>query len=609
MPKAAYSGFVLGMLLAGIVSLSLLFAAPPGSGRTRPKEDGKSRGIVVPPPKTIKAVVPHDAGNFIDGQYWALIIGIDEYLDLDAGMQLTAARKSAAAVARLLTERYGFSKDRMIELYDEDASLLGIINALYELESRLSDKDSLLIYYAGLGGYANARPGSGPTEKTGYWIPSDGEKDNTAYYLFNSDVKDFLVSIPARHILMVVDSSFSDSLMVTTRKTDSGRVGARDLYVKKSRWILSSGGPRPMPDPTDPFKEGYSAFAWRFIRVLEGNTHAYLPARDIVGPLTIKRSQEQPGPPIRSAPVLAAGDDGGQFVLWLRKEQQKGAGPEQAPIPFEEKEQGALQEPAGKTEKAAQREEPAPKVARVRPFAAPPQASREITGKDGVPMVLVPAGDFTMGSEEEKPSHRVYLDAFYLDKYELTTSRYAQFLKATRRNPPDHWNEVNMTAHRDRPVIGVDWHDADAYCRWSGKRLPTEAEWEKAARGTDGRAYPWGNEQPTSRNANFGKCCDWKGYASLAPVGSLEAGKSPLGVADMAGNVYEWVADWYGERYYQNSPYRNPKGPPAGEYKVLRGGSWHSPSKQDVRATLRIWDVPTAQTGAIGFRCAQDVPK
>lgn len=151
-----------------------------------------------------------------------------------------------------------------------------------------------------------------------------------------------------------------------------------------------------------------------------------------------------------------------------------------------------------------------------------------------------------MGSDEEKPSHRVYLDAFYIDKYELTTSRYAQFLKATRRKQPDHWNEVSMAAHRDRPVIGVDWHDADAYCRWSGKRLPTEAEWEKAARGTEGRQYPWGNERPTSRNANFGKCCDWKGYASLAPVGSLEAGKSPLGISDMAGNVYEWVADWYG---------------------------------------------------------------
>jgi len=128
--------------------------------------------------------------------------------------------------------------------------------------------------------------------------------------------------------------------------------------------------------------------------------------------------------------------------------------------------------------------------------------AREATGKDGAPAVVIPAGNFTMGDDEVSPLREIYLDAFYIDKYEITVSRYAKFLKTTGGvKPPDHWQEAGLESAGELPVVGVDWHDADAYCRWAGKRLPTEAEWEKAARGADGRSYPWGNDAPNSARA------------------------------------------------------------------------------------------------------------
>jgi formylglycine-generating enzyme required for sulfatase activity len=245
--------------------------------------------------------------------------------------------------------------------------------------------------------------------------------------------------------------------------------------------------------------------------------------------------------------------------------------------------------------------------------------SPRITGRDGAPMVLVPAGEFTMGSddgdEDERPVHKVYLDAFYIDQYEVTTSRYADFMERSRPLVPAGWNEVSLVRDRERPVHGLDWFKADVYCRFYGKRLPTEAEWEKAARGTDGRKYPWGNEDPTSRHANFNRT-GWKGYTTLTAVTEHEVGKSPYGVYDMAGNVEEWVSDWYSKTYYQKSEGRNPTGPntstgPAtsSSDKILRGGDWAS-NAYYLRSADRQSSDPTDRDNnnrniTNGFRCAK----
>jgi formylglycine-generating enzyme required for sulfatase activity len=233
------------------------------------------------------------------------------------------------------------------------------------------------------------------------------------------------------------------------------------------------------------------------------------------------------------------------------------------------------------------------------------QLSREITGKDGAPAVAVPAGNFTMGDDEQSPLREIYLDAFYIDKYEVTVARYAKFLKTTGGvRAPDLWQEASLAGANEMPVVGVDWHDADAYCKWAGRRLPTEAEWEKAARGTDGRAYPWGNDEPTSLRANFGKFSESPYKGALVPVGRREASSSPYGAQDLAGNAAEWVADWFAEGFTRGDV-RNPKGPEGGKGKVIRGGGWYDPPDR-LKSSWRMHANPDHRDDDVGFRCAKD---
>jgi len=222
-------------------------------------------------------------------------------------------------------------------------------------------------------------------------------------------------------------------------------------------------------------------------------------------------------------------------------------------------------------------------------------------------MALVPAGTFTMGSAigdaDEQPEHMVYLDAFLMDKYHVSVGHYARFLDATSHDSPPEWSTMNRSQHQNRPIANVDWADANAYCHWVGKRMPTEAEWEKAARGTDGRTYPWGNEHPTKSYANLMQE-HWNNHGALAPVGSFEEGKSPYGIYDMAGQVWEWVSDWYDADYYKTSPSQNPAGPPMGHHKVIRGGSWGS-NADGLRSAQRETHLPSFRGFGTGFRCAK----
>lgn len=234
--------------------------------------------------------------------------------------------------------------------------------------------------------------------------------------------------------------------------------------------------------------------------------------------------------------------------------------------------------------------------------------------RHGVPMVWISDGVFMMGSANgrswNQPPHEVYLSAFYLDQYEVTVAGYAKFLDAAGTSRQDFvpklWEQANLLHDGDRPVIGLSWQAADAYCRWVQKRLPTEAEWEKAARGSDKRTYPWGNVEPTFAVANYARTSSGNTYHdSLHSVGSYAGGKSPYGVYDMAGNASEWVSDWYNEGYYATSPKHNPQGPTRGLEKVLRGGSFQD-SSLALKATSRDRSFPDDRSRLAGVRCAQD---
>ncbi len=220
-------------------------------------------------------------------------------------------------------------------------------------------------------------------------------------------------------------------------------------------------------------------------------------------------------------------------------------------------------------------------------------------------MVLIQAGEFEMGSNtgasDEKPLHRVYLDAYAIDRYEVTNEQYRQCVEAEMCQPPRNIQHYEDPQYARHPVVYVNWPRGSAYCTWAGRRLPTEAEWEKAARGGDGRRYPWGSEWDSNKANVLG---DTDGFHGTAPVGSFEAGRSPYGAYDMAGNVWEWVEDWHDAKYYQQSPDRNPKGPSQGRFKVLRGGSWrHTP--KFARAAERLKHNPKHLHDNRGFRCAK----
>ncbi len=258
--------------------------------------------------------------------------------------------------------------------------------------------------------------------------------------------------------------------------------------------------------------------------------------------------------------------------------------------------------------------------------AAEPQASAirtVVRGGVEVEQVFVPAGSFPMGSDDgdddERPVHEVTLDAFWIDRTEVTNAQFAGCVAAGACQPPE--NTSNYTrdqyygndAFADYPVIYVSWNDASDFCAWAGGRLPTEAEWEVAARGPEGQVYPWGDTFDGERLNFCDVNCpfDWAdkgvddGYADTAPVGSYPDGDSWVGALDMAGNVWEWVNDWYDSGYYGASPDENPSGPGSGEYRVLRGGAW-SNGDYDARSSYRLYDQPVNRYDFVGFRCAQE---
>jgi len=231
-------------------------------------------------------------------------------------------------------------------------------------------------------------------------------------------------------------------------------------------------------------------------------------------------------------------------------------------------------------------------------------------GDEGREMIQIPEGPFMMGSKDgdpdEAPEHQVFLKAFFIDRKEVTQEEYARFAKMTKRAMPKievFEDDQSKLLKPEFAAMSVSWDEALAYCKWAGKRLPTEAEWEKAGRGEGKRKYPWGDSFiPGYSNVDGSE----DGYKYLAPPGSFEAGRSPYGIYDMTGNVAEWVADSYDEVYYKNSPYRDPTGPNNADLKVVRGGSWRE-TEHNARLSKRFAAKHWRTDITIGIRCASDV--
>ena len=271
------------------------------------------------------------------------------------------------------------------------------------------------------------------------------------------------------------------------------------------------------------------------------------------------------------------------------------------------------------------------------PTVAPSIGSSMTSPLDGMTMVFVPEGEFLMGSlasdpdarADEMPGHTVFLSSYWIDRTEVTNAMFAIFLEAsgnqseggalwlTKDDPDSHLILIEgewqaEPGFEDHPVVEVTWYGANAYCQWSGRELPTEAQWEKAARGLDGRLYPWGNEFGPGRSNgdNTGNNCDGSAcdnFTGSAPVGSFPDGASPFDALDMAGNVWELTADYYGEDYFSSSPAQNPQGVQEGVNRVIKGGSFSSPPRV-LRAARRGEADPSGSNFNIGFRCALSAP-
>jgi len=249
------------------------------------------------------------------------------------------------------------------------------------------------------------------------------------------------------------------------------------------------------------------------------------------------------------------------------------------------------------------------------PTPTPTQgASQEVTRispLDNMTIIYIPPGPFLMGTSndakvikvEEQPQRTIYLDEYWIDKLPVTNGMYHLCLNVGKCNglvsTTDYYPFFMNPAYTNYPVVYVSWYDAVKYCKWVGGSLPTEAQWEKAARGTDGRIYPWGNTPPNSKLANYNN-----NIGTISSVGSFPAGASPYGLLDMAGNVREWIKDWYSDYYFHDAPSSNPTGPATGTKHTLKGGGWRDPNVY-LRSASRLSHVASSPGDDRGFRCVR----
>ena len=601
----------------------------------------------------------------LDGESWAVLIGINRYQHPRIP-KLRYAVNDAQAVERALLAQ-GFRPDRIFTLTDEKATKAAIERLLGDqLRQQVGAKDRLLVFFAGHGKTDPLRSG----EEEGYLIPVDGDPNQ----LFSTAIsmtalRQISDRLLAKHILYIVDACYSGYAIYNRSISDDL---LEEMVRKPAIQILTAG--RQQDEAQE--RAGHGVFTEVLIRGLSGDAfprEKSWVALEELGLWVKQRVFAESNK--KQLPQYGNLSGEGQFVF-LKSGPTHGSLAVTAKIPGVEVWLGDRKIgdttaggtllvpdlPAGSYRLKA-RKAGHPDWERTVDVVADQRVElaivieelglpKEIKSEDGAEMVLIPEGEFWMGNtpeglaafrsyctrfpkvpsckngayeRDELPRRLVTLDAFYIDRFEVTNALFEKFVKVTghqtvaeRRRNGGVWIEKNRgwqqeqtagatwrspngpgsPAQPTHPVMQVAWHDAAAYCRWAGKRLPTEAEWEKAARGPDGRRYPWGDAWDPTR-ANGGLT-----VKGTTPVGTYPQGASPYGVHDMAGNVWEWIADWYDEGYYKRAPTRNPLGPEIGEFRVARGGAWINEAA-GLETTHRHSIGPGHPVNTLGFRCAK----
>ncbi|MBX3324813.1 MAG: SUMF1/EgtB/PvdO family nonheme iron enzyme [Nitrospira sp.] len=607
------------------------------------------------------------------GKSWAVVIGINEYQD-PAVPRLKYAVADARAVAQELERR----SYQVTLLLNEQATARAINTELRsKLRQRVGKQDRVVVYYAGHG-LDDKVEGS---QTMGYLLPVDGEKEDVpGTGISMGVVREMADALPAKHVLFLIDACYGGVAGQQLRSlSKSSEAYVRQITRERGRQLMTAGGADQ--EALEASDGGHGLFTTYLLKGLaEGladtNQDGVIPASELYGYVEsrvfkdahLRRHEQRP-----EFWTLSA--EKGEFVFLTARDQAGAAtasitGQEAGPSPDELAKERAkvaalearllqLANPSKVTD-PSKAEVPSTPMQVAKAYGLPQQASREFVGKDGAPMVLIPAGEFWMGSsdgegsKDEHPRHYVRLDTFYMDKFEVTNRLFHQFIKNTGHKTKswgDAYVEANWWAfpkegrwesseyaswqtpeggvsvfdsnRAEHPVVSVTWDNAEAYCRWAGKRLPTEAEWEYAARAGTTTKYWWGANNPGSRKVEnvadksaqgfirYSTESYDDGFVRTAPVGSYEA--NPWGLHDINGNVSEWVDDWYVEDYYSRSPEHNPKpiGLSIDREVVYRGGSWMNALNISLASRFHSFlsSPEMFRRPDVGFRCAQDVPK
>ncbi len=508
------------------------------------------------------------AGQTAYTNSYAIIIGIGDYAFLPKDKHLDFAAKDATDLRDVLIRSYGFPAENVTLLLDEQATRANIEAALSALsDDRIKPDDRVLIYFSGHGQTVKLQDGG----EMGFLIPHDAKVDmahpeNRSGYLKTCLRMDslwgYLEASAAKHRLLLADACFG-GLLIRGKALNGekpNRAVIANLLARPALQAMTAGASNQEAQE-DP-KLGHSAYTFKLLEELKAQAatpdNVFLASelaaalKTSVANLTDSKQTPQFG--------NFRGTEG-DFVFVATNPQQ------------------------------------------VIKLATPAKPVKPAL-LDKAELVYIPAGEFTMGSEgfsSENPVHKVYLDGYYIYKMLVTVKQYLTFCAVTGHAKPTAPDFNPNWSKADHPIVNVSWDDATAYCRWlsqqTGRRvtLPTEAQWEKAARGEDGREFPWGNTFDGNRLH--------RSATGTASVGSFPGGASPYGVLDMAGNVWQWCADYYGDTYYQSSPKQNPTGPASGIYRVFRGGSWDNTNGEYFRCALRNGHTPSARDDNFGFRC------